>query len=225
MHGERGGPVGRAVAQAQVAVVQLDLDQPPDQQLPGRERRQAGHPDRIPPGLAGQLAGDGAQRHRRGRHIGHQLGGLLAGGLLDVSRHGRRTHVRRPVLPVSRADHQAAHRVGAAGQVREHVRPRPARQQRRCPQVRLGDDPRRAEQPLGGVVELVPQPSLRGVHCGQGSAPRGSPGSRAGRGSSVRGRRTGTRGCRRGTAGSGPAAAARTSSACGRGPWCRRWRR
>jgi hypothetical protein len=44
------------------------------------------------------------------------------------------------------------------------MRPRPSRQQGGRPQVRCGDDPRRAEQPLGRLVDLVAQPALCMVH-------------------------------------------------------------
>ena len=50
-------------------------------------------------------------------------------------------------------------------------------------------------------------------------------GSRSAPGSSAPGRRTARGGCRPGSAGRGPAAAARTSSACAPDPWCRAWRR
>ena len=59
---------------------------------------------------------------------------------------------------------RVAHRVGAPGQVGQDVGPRPAGQQRRLPQVRLGDHPGRAEQALRRIVDLVAELSLRGVH-------------------------------------------------------------
>src|SRR5579875_357564 len=51
--GERGGPVARAVAGAEVTVVQFDLDQPPGQDLGGGEPHGVQDPDLVPPGVAG----------------------------------------------------------------------------------------------------------------------------------------------------------------------------
>jgi len=44
-----------------------------------------------------------------------------------------------------------------AGEVGQDVRPGPSRQQRRAPQIRLGQDPGGVEQALGGLIELVVQ--------------------------------------------------------------------
>ena len=44
--GEAGRPVGRAVPGAEIAVMQLDLDQPPGQQLGGGAGRRVQHPHR-----------------------------------------------------------------------------------------------------------------------------------------------------------------------------------
>ena len=85
-------------------------------------------------------------------------------GPLDIGLAGLGAGVGRAVLARPGADQDGAHRVGAAGQVGQDMRPGPARQQGRLPQVRLGDHPGRAEQPLRRVVDLVTQPALRSVH-------------------------------------------------------------
>ena len=69
--------------------------------------------------------------------------------------HKLETHARIVRKASVRLREKGAHGVGVAGQVRQHVRPGPPGQQRRLPQVRLGDDPGRPEQALRRVVDLV----------------------------------------------------------------------
>jgi hypothetical protein len=48
--------------------------------------------------------------------------------------------------------------------VGENMRPRPPRQQGRRAEVRLGDDAGHVEQALGGLIDLVKQLAVCGVH-------------------------------------------------------------
>jgi hypothetical protein len=145
-------------------VVQLDLDQPAGQQLAGRERVQARDPQLHSPGGVGQLPGDRAQGHRGVGHVGRQVFRTSAAAALDVGRPGLAARVPGPVLPRAGPDQQVAHGVGAAGQVREHVPPAPARQHGRLSQVWIGEHARCAQQALGRVVDPLTQLSLRHVH-------------------------------------------------------------
>ena len=145
-------------------MMQLDLDQPQGQQPGGRERSRIPEPHRELPGVIGQLPADGAQGHRRGGQVGREFLRAEACGVLDGGRPLLLAGVGGAVLAGPCPDQQVAHRVGAPGQVREDVSPRPAWQQRRPPQLRVGDLACRAEQALRRVVDLVTQLALRGVH-------------------------------------------------------------
>jgi len=107
--------------------------------------------------LVRQLPGDGAQRHGRVGQVSGVLGGSPARVLLD----GRLTlpgaGVGRTVLPGAHADQHVPHPVGVPGHVREDMPPGPSGEQRRHPQLRIGDDPRRVEQALRRLVDLVTQ--------------------------------------------------------------------
>jgi hypothetical protein len=46
----------------------------------------------------------------------------------------------------------------------ENMRPRPSGQQGRRAEVRLGDDAGYVEQALGGLIDLVIELAVRGVH-------------------------------------------------------------
>ncbi len=145
-------------------MMQLHFDQPPGQQLSGREGGRVQDPHRDLPPLIGQLPGDGAQGHRRVGQVGHELLCPPARAVLDVGLPRLGADVRGTLLPGPHADQQVPHRVGLPGQVREDMRPRPSRQQGQCPEVRLGDDPGRAEQSLRRLIDLVAQFPLCGVH-------------------------------------------------------------
>ena len=110
-------------------MMQLHFDQPPGQQLSGREGSRVQDPHRDLPPLIGQLPGDGAQSHRRVGQVGRELLGLHARAVLDVGLPRFGTDVGGAILPGPHADQQIPHRVGPAGQVREDMRPRPSRQQ------------------------------------------------------------------------------------------------
>jgi hypothetical protein len=144
-------------------VVQLHLDQPPDQELGRGEGGQAGYPHRGLPPIAWQPAGDGPQRHRRAGQVRRELLGPLALGMAEAGRVRLGTGART-VLAVPHPGQQVPHRVGAQGYMREDTGPRPSRQQRRCPQIRFGDDPGLVDQPLRGLVDLVAQLPLRAIH-------------------------------------------------------------
>ena len=90
--------------------------------------------------------------------------GPLGRVALDIGVPGLAAGVGRAVLAGPRADQQGPHRVRVAGQVGQHMGPRPAGQQGWLPQIRLGDHPGRAEQALRRVVDLVVELALRGVH-------------------------------------------------------------
>src|SRR2546429_1281549 len=65
--------------------------------------------------------------------------------------------VGRTVLPGAHADQHIPHPVGIPGHVREDMTPGPPGEQRRDPQLRIGDNPRRAEPALPRLVDLVTQ--------------------------------------------------------------------
>ncbi len=134
-------------------MMEFNLDQPPDRHLGRRER--LGRLDLQPerPGLIGQLPDHGAQGHRRGGQVGHEVVGRLRRGDLAFPDAG----ADGTLLPSPGASQQAAHRIGPAGQVSQDVGSGPARQQRGCPEIRLGYDPGGVEQALRGQVELVVQ--------------------------------------------------------------------
>ena len=65
--------------------------------------------------------------------------------------------VGRTVLPGPHADQHIPHPVGVPGQVGQDMPPGPPGEHRRNPQVRIGDNPRRVEQALRRLVDLVTQ--------------------------------------------------------------------
>ena len=157
-------PVVRTVSSAEIAVVQFDLDQPPDEQLGRWKGPRAQDADRERPGLLGELPGNRPEGHRGVGQAGYEILGRGPRALLDIGLPGLRAGISRPVLARTRPDQQVAHGVGVAGHVSQDVPPGPARQQRRLAQVRVRDQPGRAQQALGRVVDLVVQAALRVVH-------------------------------------------------------------
>ena len=145
-------------------MMQLDLDQPPGQQPGGRERGRVEHLYRELPGLVGQPPGDVAEGHRRVGQVGYEFLGRLGGAPLDVIVPGVLAVIGGALLPGPGADQHIAHRVSVPGQVGQDMGPRPARQQRRRPQVRLGQHPGAAEQALRRVVDLVTELTSHRVH-------------------------------------------------------------
>ena len=145
-------------------MVQFDLDEPAGQELGGREGGRVQDPDPVLPVFLGQLPGDGTEGHGRAGQVGHEVLGLQGRAFLDAGDAGLRAGIGGAVLAGPGTDQQVAHRVGAAGHVAQNVRAGPVRQQRRLPQVGLGDDAGRVEQALGRVIDLVVELALRGVH-------------------------------------------------------------
>jgi hypothetical protein len=144
--------------------MQFDLDQPPGQQVGGRKRPEVQHPYREPPCLIGQLRGDGAKRHRRDGQVLREVLGVHPRAGLNVGLACLGAGVRGAVLSRPGPGQQVTHRVGVPGDVGENVRPRPPRQQGRRAEVRLGDDAGDVEQALGGLIDLVKQLAVYGVH-------------------------------------------------------------
>jgi len=156
--GEGGRPVGRAVPGAEVAVMQLDLHQPTGQQLGGgKEICPVQHAHRHLPPVVGQLPGHGTQRHRRAGQVGRVLGRPPVRILLDACLACLSAGVGRTVLPGPHADQHIPHPVCVPGQVGQDMPPGPSGEHRRNPQVRIGDSPRRIEQALRRLVDLVAQ--------------------------------------------------------------------
>jgi len=161
-------------------MMQFNFDQPPGQQLSGGEGYRVQNPHRDLPRVIGQLPDDGPKGHRRVGHVGHELLRSHACALLDAGLPRLRADVGGTVLPGAHADQQVPHRVGAAGQVREDMRPRPPWQQRRRLEVRFRDDACRVEQALRRLIDLVVQLTLCGVHQLTLSKPRQRPAGRPG---------------------------------------------
>jgi hypothetical protein len=145
-------------------MMQLDLNQPAGQELGGRKRRRVQDPHRKLPGVIGQLLDDRAKGHRRAGQVEHEILRPQGRAVLDVGFPCLCADIGGAFLPELRPDQQVTHRVGAAGQVRQDVRPRPARQQRRLPEFPVVDDARRVEQALRCAVDLVAHMTLCGVH-------------------------------------------------------------
>ena len=154
--------------------MQLDLDQPPGQQPGGGERLGVEHLHLDQPRLIRQLPGDGPQGHRGIGQVAHEVGRAHGGAPLDVGLPVVHAGVRGRHLPGPGAGQHVPHGVGVAGQVREHVRPGPPRQQRRNPQAVLGQGTSVVEQPLGSGIDLVTQLALGSVHPTTLSGPTGS---------------------------------------------------
>src|SRR2546423_15498320 len=81
--GEPRGPVAWPVAGPEVHVVQLDLDQPPHEQLERRKLGVVQRPHLALPGVLGQRHGRGPELLGGGRHVDAQLGRAPARALLD----------------------------------------------------------------------------------------------------------------------------------------------
>jgi hypothetical protein len=146
-------------------MMQLYLHQPTDQQLGGREGgRRVQHAHRDLPAFVRQLPGHGPQRHRRAGQVGRVLGRPPARVLLDARLARRGAGVAGTVLPGPHTGQHVPHRVGVPGHVREDMPPGPPGKQRRRPQVRIGDNPRRVEQALRRLVDPVAQVVSCGVH-------------------------------------------------------------
>jgi len=138
--------------------MQFHLHQPSDQQLGGGEQiRRIQHAHRDLPPFVGQLPGHGPQRHGRVGQVGRVFGRPPARVLLDACLACLGAGVGRTVLPGPHADQHIAHPVGVPGQVRQDMPPGPPGEPRRNPQVRIGDYPRRVEQALRRLVDLVAQ--------------------------------------------------------------------
>jgi len=139
-------------------MMQLDLHQPPGQQLGGgKDGTLVQHAHRNLPPLVGQLPGHGAQRHRGVGQVGREFPGRLARALLDAVLPRPGARVGGTVLSGPHAGQYVPHAVGVLCHMRENMRPGPARQQRRCSHVGVGQHPRRIEQALRRLVDLVAQ--------------------------------------------------------------------
>jgi len=139
-------------------MVQLHLGQPPGQQLGrGEDVPLFQHPHRDLPPFVGQLPGHGAQCHGRVGQVSGVLGGSPARVLLDGRLALPGAGVGWARLPGAHADQHTPHPVCVPGHVREDMSPGPPGEQRRHPQLRIGDNPRRVEQALRRLVDLVTQ--------------------------------------------------------------------
>jgi hypothetical protein len=144
--------------------MQFDLHQPPGQQVGGRKRPEVQHPYSEPPCLIGQLRDHGAKSHRRGGQVIREVLGVHFRAGLNVGLACLGAGVRGPALSYPGAGQQLTHRVGVPGDVGENMRPCPPRQQGRRPEVRLGDDAGHVKQALGGLIDLLVQLAVCGVH-------------------------------------------------------------
>jgi len=139
-------------------MMQFHLHQPPGQQLGGgKEIRPVQHAHRDLPPCVGQLPGHGTQRHRRAGQVGRVLGRPPARVLFDACLARLGAGVGRTVLPRPHAGQHIPHPVGVPGQVSQDMPSGPSGEHRRNPQVRIGDNPRRVEQALRRLVDLVAQ--------------------------------------------------------------------
>lgn len=145
-------------------MVQLNLDQPPGEQFGGREWRRVQHPYPDLPGVAGQLPGNCPQGHRRVGQVSYQIFGRHSGASLDVGFPRLHAGVSGSVLSGPGSDQQVPHGVGASGHVRQDMRPGPLGQQRRSPQISVGNNAGIVKQPLRRLVDLAVQLELGRVH-------------------------------------------------------------
>jgi len=110
-------------------VVQLDLDEPPRQDQPGREPLRPEHADVRLPRLVRQLGNLGPERGGRRGDVRELLRRGSLGARLDVVVAGLLAQVAGRLHAGARPDQQLPQRVRVPGHVRQHVPAGPAWQQ------------------------------------------------------------------------------------------------